>query len=430
MHKPFVSVIIPTYNRLDFLGQTIKCCADQTLADIEFIFIDDASTDGSYAYLKEKTAADVRFKIFQQQKNSGPYACRNLGLKEARGKYIGFFDSDDIIPPDYFEKLYMAAIKNKADIVYTNYNQHKHILNKLNSIEERFQELRNGALWDKIYKHTFLKKYHMKFVEGLYTADNIFVVKSFYYAKNIALIAEPRYQWIKRPDSIGKDIAKKDKRKEDILKVLTAITKFARKEKIQLNELQELKNFCERSLKSYKRDEQFVRRFDRILSMEVKKIDRKEPKMLSILKLERMTHLISKEKYDEKRQTALVEASSLFDRKWYLSQNPDVKSKKMKAAKHYVKIGYKEGRNPSPYFDGKDYLRRYKDVAKLGINPLVHYILHGEKEGRTYKPATKETLLQKNGWWEKIKSILTYPIRVKEEYDQLKAEIKALEKSK
>ena len=69
-------------------------------------------------------------------------------------------------------------------------------------------------------------------------------------------------------------------------------------------------------------------------------------------------------------------------------------------------------------------------MAKLGINPLMHYILHGEKEGRTYKPATKETLLQKNGWWEKIKSILTYPIRVKEEYDQLKAEIKALEKSK
>lgn len=148
------------------------------------------------------------------------------------------------------------------------------------------------------------------------------------------------------------------------------------------------------------------------------------------LKLTRFMHLISKKKYEEKRQIALIEASPLFDKKWYLSQYPDVKKRKMKAAKHYVKIGYKEGRNPSPYFNSRDYLRRYKDVAELNINPLVHYLLQGAKEGRSYKPAVKGMVLEQYSLYDKIKSALTYPIRVAEEYDRLKAEIKELENKK
>ena len=151
------------------------------------------------------------------------------------------------------------------------------------------------------------------------------------------------------------------------------------------------------------------------------------------LKLARLIHLISKGKYNEKRQIALVAASPLFDKKWYLSQYPDVKRKKVGAAKHYIKYGYKEGRNPSPYFNTKDYLKRYKDIAQSGMNPLVHYLIHGAKEGRSYKPAIKGQVLKstiRNSLWDKFCYMLTYPIRVKEEYDQLKAEIKVLKNTK
>ncbi len=150
----------------------------------------------------------------------------------------------------------------------------------------------------------------------------------------------------------------------------------------------------------------------------------------------RIFHIISKQEfkkrtasYDDKCKIALISRSPLFDKKWYLEQNPDVRTKKQNAAKHYYKHGYKEGRNPSPYFDGNAYLRNNPDVADAGRNPLVHYLLDGKKEGREYQPSIKgavspEPLLKK------IKYILTYPIRVKEEYDRLLAEIKALENNK
>lgn len=148
------------------------------------------------------------------------------------------------------------------------------------------------------------------------------------------------------------------------------------------------------------------------------------------LKLARIMHLISKKKYDEKRCIALIEASPLFDKKWYLAQYPDVKKKKMRAAKHYFKYGWKEKRNPSSYFDGNNYLKRYKDVAKSKINPLVHYIINGSKEGRNYKPAVAGCTLKTSTMtilWDKFCYMLTYPLRVKEEYDRLKIEIEELE---
>lgn len=154
-------------------------------------------------------------------------------------------------------------------------------------------------------------------------------------------------------------------------------------------------------------------------------------------KVLRIFHIISKQQfkkrtagYDTKRKISLISHSVLFDKKWYLEQNPDVKSKKQDAAKHYYKHGWKEGRNPSPYFDGNAYLRHNPDVAATGKNPLVHYLLDGEKEGREYTPCVKGAIPPaslKTSILSKIKYILLYPIKVKDEYDRLLAEIRALE---
>ena len=93
------------------------------------------------------------------------------------------------------------------------------------------------------------------------------------------------------------------------------------------------------------------------------------------LKICRIFHLISKVKYDEKRQIEIVKASPLFDAKWYLEQNPDVKAKKIGAAKHYVKWGWKEGRNPSKEFDTEAYLEQYPELLEKNWCPLFHYML-------------------------------------------------------
>ena len=93
------------------------------------------------------------------------------------------------------------------------------------------------------------------------------------------------------------------------------------------------------------------------------------------LKICRIFHLISKVKYDEKRQIEIVKASPLFDAKWYLEQNPDVKAKKIGAARHYVKWGWKEGRNPGKAFDTKAYLEQYPELLEKNWCPLFHYML-------------------------------------------------------
>lgn len=95
---------------------------------------------------------------------------------------------------------------------------------------------------------------------------------------------------------------------------------------------------------------------------------------LKTLKTLRFFRLMSKAKYNEKRQIEIIKESSLFDKNWYLKQNPDVSAKGKNAISHYVKYGWKEGRNPSEDFDGNEYLRRYPSLRERNVCPLFHYI--------------------------------------------------------
>ncbi|MBT2801104.1 hypothetical protein J7J49_07190 [Halomonas sp. ISL-56] len=78
----------------------------------------------------------------------------------------------------------------------------------------------------------------------------------------------------------------------------------------------------------------------------------------------------------------LVEASSLFDAKWYVERYPDVKAAKMKPAAHYCKYGWHMLRDPSSQFSTAGYLTKHEDIKKEGMNPLLHYLRFGKKEGR------------------------------------------------
>ena|GEM_PF-2838791 len=78
-----------------------------------------------------------------------------------------------------------------------------------------------------------------------------------------------------------------------------------------------------------------------------------------------------------------IEASRLFDREWYLEQNPDVNAAGMDPILHYIEFGASEGRDPSPSFSTYTYLLANPDVLAAGVNPLLHFILHGAKEGRS-----------------------------------------------
>src|SRR5579883_1988363 len=97
----------------------------------------------------------------------------------------------------------------------------------------------------------------------------------------------------------------------------------------------------------------------------------------------------------------LLHNSPFMDAVWYRQTYPDLRSKPVDCAWHYLEHGAREGRNPHPLFDTKFYLRQYPDVAASGMNPLVHYILHGQREGRRPNPysssLTPQTSAPTNG---------------------------------
>lgn len=117
-----VSVIVPVYNAAPYIADCMQALLTQTLLDCEFIFIDDGSTDGSGDLLEAYRTQDRRLKVVHQS-NQGVSLARNHGLALASGEYIGFMDADDLVDPDYFETMYLAAIQDDCDVVVSNYER-------------------------------------------------------------------------------------------------------------------------------------------------------------------------------------------------------------------------------------------------------------------------------------------------------------------
>jgi glycosyltransferase involved in cell wall biosynthesis len=117
MIKPLVSVIIPTFNNAQYVGHAIKSALNQTFQDFEIIVIDDGSTDQTDNAIKEF----AEYITYIKQKNQGPAAARNAGIRIARGKYIVFLDSDDEFLPEKLssQQKYLESNPN-IDLVYSN----------------------------------------------------------------------------------------------------------------------------------------------------------------------------------------------------------------------------------------------------------------------------------------------------------------------
>lgn len=113
---PLISIIIPTFNRADFLSETILSIQNQTIDNWECIVIDDGSTDNTEAIMNQFICTDNRFIFVKRDiEPKGSNTCRNIGITRSTGKYICFFDSDDIMMPDFLEKRY-KMLENNTDI--------------------------------------------------------------------------------------------------------------------------------------------------------------------------------------------------------------------------------------------------------------------------------------------------------------------------
>ena len=123
MKNPTVSVIIPTYNRAHLVGRAIQSVLNQTYHDFELIIVDDGSTDNTEDIIKKFQEQDKRVKYIRHEKNRGGSAARNTGIKNAKGEYIAFQDSDDEWLPKKL-KNQMEVFKDaplEVGVVYTGF---------------------------------------------------------------------------------------------------------------------------------------------------------------------------------------------------------------------------------------------------------------------------------------------------------------------
>jgi glycosyltransferase involved in cell wall biosynthesis len=113
MKEPVVSVVVPTFNRADLLGETLQSILAQTLRDLELIVVSDGSTDGTRAVVEG--LGDPRVQFIEQANSGGPAGPRNRGVRAARGKYVAFCDDDDLWLPEKLERQ-VALMERESDI--------------------------------------------------------------------------------------------------------------------------------------------------------------------------------------------------------------------------------------------------------------------------------------------------------------------------
>lgn len=104
MSSPLVSVVMPTFNRQALLQLAVESVLNQTIDDFELLVVDDASTDGTAAWVSKKATSDKRIRLLRLDVNRGCNAARNLAIGQARGCYVAFLDDDDLFLPDRLEQ--------------------------------------------------------------------------------------------------------------------------------------------------------------------------------------------------------------------------------------------------------------------------------------------------------------------------------------
>lgn len=147
--ESLVSIIVPTYNRAHLICETLDSITAQTYTNWECIIVDDGSIDNSHTLLIEYCEKDKRMQYHQRPKNrpKGANACRNYGFELSIGKYIKWFDSDDIMLPEHLETLVIALEKENFDYAigdFINFEDGKSIDKKLFNFDKNNVEMNSG----------------------------------------------------------------------------------------------------------------------------------------------------------------------------------------------------------------------------------------------------------------------------------------------
>ena len=211
MKEVMVSVIVPIYNVRTFINRGIEQLQKQTYKDYEVLLVDDGSTDGSFEECKSKAFEDPRIRVLHQE-NKGAGGARNLGIENAKGKYIYFYDIDDTISPLLLKTNVEIMEKYMVDMLvfgYTSidltYNSettvvfpHRLIQNNLQLRDiyvDEFVLKVNGFPWNKFYRSDFLNKHNLRFEDQRIQQDEVFNLLCYQYVEKMYVSSDVLYTY-------------------------------------------------------------------------------------------------------------------------------------------------------------------------------------------------------------------------------------------
>lgn len=206
-----VSVIIPIYNVERFISHCAESLFRQTLQEVEFIFVNDASPDNSIDILREVIAKFPKripqAKILTHEHNKGLPSARNTGLQAATGKYVFHCDSDDFVEPDMLEQLYNKAEKEQADIVwcdwYLTFQKNERYMKQpsFNTWDEALKGVLTGKMkynvWNKLAKRELYINNGIIFPDGHGMGEDMTMIRLMACAKKVAYVPKAFYHYIK-----------------------------------------------------------------------------------------------------------------------------------------------------------------------------------------------------------------------------------------
>lgn len=223
--EPLVSVIIPVYNTEKYLHECLESVSGQTLNNIEILCMNDGSTDHSLECLRQYSKKEGRLSIYSQA-NAGQSVARNECIRRARGKYLYFMDSDDVLDKDALKSMFQRMEKDSLDIIFcdgagfcSDMDSEKagnviaqDYYQRVNSYPEVYS---GKGLMDRMWKnkeyrvspclqmiHTgFFRKNDLWFVEGIIHEDNAYTYKSLLKAERVGYVDKTLFYRRIRPNS-------------------------------------------------------------------------------------------------------------------------------------------------------------------------------------------------------------------------------------
>lgn len=206
-----VSVIVPIFKVEGFIERCVRSLMEQTLREVEYIFVDDASPDRSIDIL-HRTLADYperkdQVRILPHEKNKGLPAARNTGLAIATGEYIFHCDSDDYVEREMLEKMYAKAKETDADLVWSDwfltFAQNERYMKQpsFSTSMEALKAMLSGAMkynvWNKLVRRSLYTNNDISFPAGYGMGEDMTMMMLFAKAKRVAYIPKAFYHYVK-----------------------------------------------------------------------------------------------------------------------------------------------------------------------------------------------------------------------------------------